>query len=478
MIAAAAALAGAQARPSSAVLSPADRTTIERTGAAWVAMLNDGRSADGLALFSASTRATVGDARLTEQIGRVRGLLGRLEFHHARLAEFPRGAQRSRVLHVFARASSDNRWRDFQLLIEPEPPFRFDQLAFIAEVAEPVYLPNADLPDPGTREWLDDYVDTLVEKEGLSGAVLVTHGGGTTFARAFGSADAAGTTPIALDTRFSMASASKMFTGAMIVKLVEDGRLRFTDTIDRYLPADIVEDAWRRVTIDQLLSHRSGIGEYWTQEYSATKPDLRTARDFLPWIRKAGQAFAPGAEYRYSNSNYILLGLVIEHVTGGTYDEALRRMLLQPLGLSSTSLGNDAASGRGAEPLARDGQGWRHSGLRGRGSPAGGAWTTVADATAFLRAMASGRVVSRESLRAMTTPKNPGADGYPYGYALEMRSDGGASSWGHGGIASGVNAELRYFPALDATLVVFSNQDNGAFDDLKKNLIRLITGAR
>jgi CubicO group peptidase (beta-lactamase class C family) len=102
----------------------------------------------------------------------------------------------------------------------------------------------------------------------------------------------------------------------------------------------------------------------------------------------------------------------------------------------------------------------------------------VGDAATFLRALAGGQLVSPATLALMTTPRNEGANAYAYGYGLEMRRDGGALSWGHGGIASGVNSELRYFPSLDVTLVVFSNQDNGAYDDLRKNLIKLITGDR
>lgn len=470
---------GAQAKPSSTPLRAGDREAIEKAGPALIAAINTGRSADGLALYSAATRSAVGDDRIAAQFTRLRETLGALEYHSAHLSEFPRGAQWSRILHVFAKAAVDGRWRNFQITIEPSRPFRLDQIVFIAEVAEPVYLPNADLPDPNTRRWLNDYIDALVAKEGLAGSVLVTRGAETIFARTFGHADAAGTRRIDADTRFSMASASKMFTAVLVAKLAEAGRLAYGDPISRHLPPEVMTDEWKAVTVDHLLSHRSGIGEYWTREFSEARPDLRTARDFVPWIHKVPASFPPGTGYRYSNSNFILLGLIIEHVTGRPYADELQRVILTPLRMTSTSLVTDPLpASRDAQPLARDGQGWVHSGLRGRGSPAGGAFTTVGDATRFLRALATGRLVSADTLTIMTTPRNEGADGYPYGYALEMRRDGGALSWGHGGIASGVNAELRYFPTLDTTLVAFSNQNNGAYDDLKKNLIKLISGDR
>lgn len=460
-------------------LSADDRAAITEAGATWAAAINGGRPADSVRLFSETVRREIGDDKLSGQAARIRESLGSLEFHHAELSEFPQGEGWSRVLHVFVRAAADKRWRDVQIALEADAPFRFAQIVFIADVSEPVYLPAGDLPEAGAKEWLNDYTTSLAKTEGLSGALLITQGKDVVLSRAFGSADPAGTVPITADSRFSMASASKMFTAVMIARLVEQGRVAYGDPISRHLPPDIADPRWEGVTIDQLLSHRSGIGEYWTEDFSKAMADVRTARDFLPWIRKAPRTFAPGADYRYSNSNFILLGLIIEHVTGRSYADELQRVILRPLGMTSTSLVTDTLpASRDAQPLSRDGQGWRHSGLPGRGSPAGGAWTTLADATTFLRALASGRLVSTDTLKAMTTIRNEGSDGFPYGYALELRTDDGTTSWGHGGIARGVNAELRYFPTRDMTLVIFSNQDNGAYDDLKKNTIKLITGAR
>jgi CubicO group peptidase (beta-lactamase class C family) len=468
-----------QARPSSTVVGPDERVAIERAGGALIDALNTGRSDDWVALHAEATRTAVGTEKLVGQFNRVREVVGTLEFHHAELAEFTMGAQRSRVLHVYARAVSQSRWKDFQITIEPTPPYRFDQLAFIADVAEPVYLPNADLPDPNTKRWLESYIDRLVAKEGLSGSVLVTGRSGTVFARTFGYTDAAATQPITADTRFSMASASKMFTAALVARLVESGRLSYGETIARFFPGPSSPQAWAQVTIDQLLSHRSGIGEYWTEEFTRARASVRTLDQYLPWIHRAGQTFSPGTSHRYSNSNFILLGLIVERITGRSFEEELRRSLLQPLEMTSTSLSADGQpAGRDAQPLSRDGAGWRHSGLPPWGSSAGGAMTTVGDATAFLRALASGKVVTPATLATMTTVRNEGAEAFPYGYGFEMRRDGGAPSYGHGGIAAGVNAEVRYFPTLDVTLVLFSNQDNGAYDDLKKNLVKLITGAR
>jgi CubicO group peptidase (beta-lactamase class C family) len=388
----AASVSAGQAKPSSTVIGAEQRSSIEKAGAAAVVALNAGRAADWLALFAQSTRTTVGDERLSGQFTRIRETVGPLEFHHAELREYPVGAQQSRVLHVFAKSTKENRWKNFQLAVEPNAPYRIDQLAFIADVAEPVYLPNADLPDPNTKKWLEAYIDQLVKTEDLSGSVLVTKGAQTIMARTFGYADAGRTRPITAYTRFSMASSSKMFTAVLVAKLVEAGRLSYGDTIGRFFPEPETPAAWSGVTVDQLLSHNSGVGEYWTAEFTAARQSIRTLGQFLPWIYKAGMTFEPGKGHRYSNSNFILLGLIIERVTGRTYEEELRRALLLPAKLTSTSLVSDPLpASRDAQTLARDGQGWKPSGLPGWGSSADGGRCRHVPARAGRRAVGVSR---------------------------------------------------------------------------------------
>lgn len=470
-----------QAQVSTSALSSADRAAIEHTGAAFVDALNTGDTAAWLALHADRTRESAGDARLGEQLGRLRQTLGHLTFHHAELTEFARGEGWSRVLHVFAKAAGDDRWKDFQIAIDTAPPFRLHQLVFIADVAEPVYLPNADLPDPNTTAWLNGYIDRLVKDERLGGALLILKGTQPIVDRTFGYVDAAATRPITSATRFSTASSSKMFTAVLVSKLVNAGRLSYDDTIGRFFPAANTPAVWNDITVGQLLSHNSGIGEYWTPAFSAARASVRTLEEFLPWIHKAGQTFAPGTSHRYSNSNFILLGLIVERVAGRPFEDELRATILNPLGMSSTSLTADTGAGsRDARPLARGtgGGGWRDADLPPHGSSAGGAMTTTADAAAFMRALGTGTLLPRATLDTLITVRNEGADASPYGYGFEMRHDSGTPSFGHGGITTGVNAELRYFPTLDVTLIMFSNQDNGAYDDLRRNVIKLIAGDR
>lgn len=465
-------------------LSAAERTRVESLGEAYVRALNSGDSRtyaeSARGLFAAATLSARGAEAIARQMASVHQRFGEQVFHHAELAEIDMGGRTSRVLHVYARAKDGGNWNDFQFRVESDPPHRLTELAFIAEVSEPVLLPNGDLTDPASRAWLHAYVDRLVSGFDLSGALLVARGDSVVFERYFGFADPKRSRPVDAETRFNLGSGNKMFTAVAIAQLIERGKLTLRDPVGPLVPGFADSAFARRVTVGHLLSHTSGIREYWTAEYAAARPALVSTSDLLPWIRRAGTGFEPGERREYSNSNYALAGLVVERVAGTDYHRYVRDRVCGPLGMRHTeSYRFDDASVPLADPLERDGDGWRTRPRTGRGTAAGGGFSTCRDMLKFARGLVAGRLVSRETLAWMTAPspvREPGDFECGYGFLLE--GEGGVPSFGHGGIAAGVNFELRHYPTLDVTLVVFSNQDNGAYDDLRRNVQRLITGAR
>lgn len=206
-----------------------------------------------------------------------------------------------------------------------------------------------------------------------------------------------------------------------------------------------------------------------------------------------GPHFAPGTEHRYSNTGFLLLGRILEKATGRDYYDLVRERIYAPLGMTRTDhylmdgsvpglaapLTRPPGAAAGADSSSR--RPWTKARQGLRGTSAGGGFSTCGDMFRFARALAAGRVVPREILAEMTAPQPPLDPNEPEEYGLGMllqRSRGGVRSFGHGGIAPGVNFELRYFPDEEITLIAFSNQDNGAYDDLRKNLIRLVTGER
>jgi CubicO group peptidase (beta-lactamase class C family) len=371
------------------------------------------------------------------------------------------------------------------------------KLAFVADTAEPVFLPNGALDDPGTVAWLNRYVEKMVREEDLSGAVLVARGDRTIYQRSFGAQDAARRVPITAErTRFNLASGNKMFTALLALSLVEEGALRLDQTIADFLP-DFPDSALaRRITIAHLLSHSSGLGDYLS--VARTREGGRATRieEFLPFayeeFREHGPYFAPGTDHRYSNTGFLLLGRILERATGEDYYALVRKRIYEPLGMTRTDhYLMDGSTPDLAVPWAKadaDGSGAPASGRRWkearhglRGTSAGGGFSTCADMLRFARGLVEGRIVSRATLARMTTPQPPldpdEAESYGLGFLLDVRR-GVVRSFGHGGIAPGVNFELRYVPDQDVTLIAFCNQDNGAYDDLRKNLDKLVTGDR
>jgi CubicO group peptidase (beta-lactamase class C family) len=433
-------------------------------------------------VFSQATLAEVGEDRLVGLLERLATDLGTLELHHAEASAFKVGESARYAMHVFVRAASDGRWRDLQFFLEEAPPHRVKQIAFIANVAEPVYLPNGPVTDPQVIAWLNGYIDRLVEEEDLSGALLIARGDRPLLERYYGFADSARTVPCTARTRFNLGSGNKMFTALAIASLVEEGKLRFEATLDRFFPGH-PDPAWAKTaTVGHLISHTAGAREYWTAETGPALRHLARIRDVLPFVEAAGIAFAPGESVAYSNSNFILAGLVVESVTGRDYFEVVREKVLDPCGMVETdSYWMDGSTPDLAEPLTGEPHAWRRAPHGRRGTSAGGGFSTPQDILRFGRGLLAGKIVSPAMLSDMTrshTAQIAGAQlDYGYGFIRETSADR-VTSFGHGGFTAGVNFEYRYFPESDVTLIAFCNQDNGAYDSLRKTATRLITGER
>jgi hypothetical protein len=317
---------------------PAERKEIEERGARYVAAVNaaerSAREEAVAAIFAQDVVAKVGAARLAGQMDALRQQVGRLELHHAELAEMRIGVRTSRVLHVFVRAASGQQWRDLQFRVEDAPPHKLTQLAFVAEVAEPVYLPNGALEEPSTIAWLNGYIDRLATEAGLSGAMLLAKGSKPILERYFGFADAAKRHPVTHETLFGMASGSKMFTALAAAQLVEQGKLAFDDPLTKFFPEWPDKAFARKVTLHHLLSHTSGIREYWTEEFHKVRYRITDTAGLLPWITKAGVEFEPGTRAEYSNSNFALAGLIVEKASGIDFYTQVHEGVLARAGMS------------------------------------------------------------------------------------------------------------------------------------------------
>jgi CubicO group peptidase (beta-lactamase class C family) len=314
--------------------------------------------------------------------------------------------------------------------------------------------------------FLSDYLVRLTTKSNFSGVVLFAREEQVFFYRAYGLASREYDSPNTPDTRFNLASASKMFTAIIIAKLVEEGRLSFDDPIGHYLDADWVSSkVGAQVRISHLLSHTSGLGHYW-DKYDQYAHAILELSDYKP-ILDDTLAFEPGTEWQYSNSGYILLGAIIEEVTGKSYYECVQEMVLDPSGMTRTGfykldeVHSNLATGY-FEDEEDGGKLKNNLQLHGiRGSSAGGGWSTAADMLRFFLALESDRLISRETREILWTPKPSSPD---YGYGFQVKEN-----WvGHWGGFPGIEAFVMYFPASEHTFIVLSNYYDSALPLIDK----------
>lgn len=254
---------------------------------------------------------------------------------------------------------------------------------------------------------LQAYMDSLAGADAFSGVVLLAHGVDPVFQHAWGMADRGAGRANDLDTRFNLGSINKVFTATVIRQLAAEGRLSLDDTVGHLLPDYPNHDVAARVTIRQLLEHRSGVGgNIFAAPAGGTRHDVRNIRDYLGLIASTPLEFVPGTRQQYSNAGYVVLGAVIERLSGRSFYDAVRARIFQPAGMTSTdsyavdSLPPNTAAGYTRfqpgmnTPGAPAAGPWRPNPdlLPGRGSSAGGGYSTAADLLRFVVASHDGRV--------------------------------------------------------------------------------------
>jgi D-alanyl-D-alanine carboxypeptidase len=320
----------------------------------------------------------------------------------------------------------------------------------------------ADLAIPRLKEAaalaaLNRHAEELAKKDEFSGVVLVARHGEVVLQKAWGLANRETRTPNNLDTRFRIGSMNKMFTAVSVLQLVEAGKLSLDDPIGKILPDYPNKDVAAKVTVRHLLTHTGGTGDIFGPAFDKNRLTLREHGDYLKLYGARGLTHEPGAEFEYSNYGFVLLGAVIEKVTGMSYYDYVRSHVFQPAGMTSTdSLPEaEAVPNRSTGYMKENGK-WvpNTETLPVRGTSAGGGYSTAGDLLRFAQALESGKLISKASLAAATTPFK---DHYGFGFGLQ--GEGALRGYGHGGGAPGMNGELQIFPQLGTVVVCLSNLD-------------------
>lgn len=297
----------------------------------------------------------------------------------------------------------------------------------------------------------------LAKKDEFSGVVLVARHGEVLLQKAWGLANRETGTPATLDTQFRLGSMNKMFTAVAVLQLVEAGKLALDDPLGKYLPDYPNKDVASKVTVRHLLTHTGGTGDIFGPDFEKNRLTLHEHSDYLKLYGPRGLTHEPGAEFQYSNYGFVLLGALIEKVTGMSYYDYVRSHIFQPAGMSSTdSLTETEAVPNRSTGYMKGQGGWvpNTDTLPWRGTSAGGGYSTAGDLLRFAQALESGKLISKASLAAATTPYKE-----HYGYGFGIQGEGALRGYGHGGGAPGMNGELRVFPQLGYVVICLSNLD-------------------
>jgi D-alanyl-D-alanine carboxypeptidase len=333
---------------------------------------------------------------------------------------------------------------------------------------------------PQLRATLDSIAQSFVAAANTPGsAVAVVRGNDTLVFRGYGVANLEVGTPVTVTSVFRIGSVTKQFTSTAVLQLAEQGKLALTDTIGRWLPN--LPRKWRGVTVTQLLNHTSGIfsytelGESWAKRWGeemtgAQIAGLTATRPF---------DFAPGTSWKYNNTGYVLLGMLVEARGGRTWGEDFATRFFTPLGMTRTRYCEtrpviaDRASG-----YSRDGaKPWMNSTYLAMSQPhaAGALCSTIGDLLTWNRALHGAKLLQPASYTAMTTPIGSAVP-RSYGFGIGKAQIGSRTMLTHGGGIPGFLTANLYVPDAELSVTVLTNGDANSPDDLAVQLARVALG--
>jgi CubicO group peptidase (beta-lactamase class C family) len=321
---------------------------------------------------------------------------------------------------------------------------------------------------------MEEVIQSHVKAGTFMGTVLVAKDGAVVIDKAYGMANVEWDVPNTPDTKFRIGSITKQFTAAAILLLEERGKLKVDDRIKTYLPDQPM--SWDRITIYNLLTHTAGIANFTSlPSYNTLKLSSTPVDATLATLRERDLDFGPGEKMQYSNSGYLVLGSIIEKVSGQSFEKFVADNIFTPLGMSDTGYdSNTAIIKRRASGYTRTpALGLQNSTYVHMSIPhaAGALYSTTRDLLKWEQALFAGKVVSKAAVDRMITPfKND------YGLGLTSTMRNGRRVIAHGGGIDGFNTYLAYYPESKTTVIVLSNINGNVPGTLAGQLAALMHG--
>jgi CubicO group peptidase (beta-lactamase class C family) len=360
------------------------------------------------------------------------------------------------------------------VLHEREGNERYNRMSVSVSDGEPAVITNislmvipppagAPVPERLTQRaavgaWTAE-IDKAAANGKFSGVWLWAKNGKVITSGARGKADRERGIDNTLNTRFRIGSMNKMFTAVATLQLVERGKLSLDDTIGKILPDYPNTNVASKVKVRHLLSHTGGTGDIFGPEFEAHRLELKTLQDYVKLYGERDLQFEPGTKWEYSNYGFLLLGVLIEKVSGKSYYDFVAENIYRVAGMTNSGSEPESVS------VANRSKGYMREQfemvsneptLPWRGTSAGGGYTTAADLMAFVGALMSNKLLKAETLAEATRPQFT-TGGYGFGFQIGRPDE--ARTYGHGGGAPGMNAILRVYPESGQSVIVLCNLD-------------------
>jgi D-alanyl-D-alanine carboxypeptidase len=336
----------------------------------------------------------------------------------------------------------------------------------LVAIPRPAEFPIARLTEGEAIAGLDALLREKAAEDRFSGAALLANDGQVLFSGAYGQADRERGIANTLETRFRIGSMNKMFTAVATLQLVEQGKLALDDPVGKHLRSYPNADMATKVTVRHLLAHTGGTGDIFGPEYERNRLSLREHGDYVQLYGTRPPRFEPGSRFEYSNYGFVLLGAIVEAVSGEAYYDYVRENVFGPAGMTSTDSlpeSEDVPNRSIGYMRPYFGSGWRQPNtdlLPWRGTAAGGGYSTVGDLVRFADALTSHELLSADSTQLLVTGKVNLFPGFKYAFGFEDRRDNdGNGSVGHGGGFPGMNGDLRIYPKSGYVVAVLANVD-------------------
>jgi CubicO group peptidase (beta-lactamase class C family) len=398
----------------------------------------------------------------------VHSVNGELEVIAARSYDPPRPSTQAVLI---LRGKLSEAWRAIVCDVDEAPPHRIAGLQF-APARPPSDLPKAEkLTDAEIAKELGGYVDRLAAQELFSGTVLVAKDGKPIVTKAVGLANRDFDVPVTLDTKFNLGSMNKMMTGVACMQLVEAGKLSLDDPVSKYLGDDWLPKVDKsKIKVKHLLTHTSGLGSYFTEEWQRSSRALyRSVEDWKPIIKGETLAFEPGTSWQYSNTGMLVAGAVVEKASGMDYYEYVRNYITGPAGMVNSDfyetdkVNKNLAVGYERETGPHGSTVYRNNLYAHvvRGGPAGGGYSTVEDLLKFDQALRGGKLLKKELLAELWRAyPELGSPEYGLGWGIDERA--GSRVVGHTGGFDGISAAFNMYLDTGYTVVTLSNLGSAA----------------